>query len=226
MLENNFNILDNDYVTLWSRYLTSGSLDLNTLTKLAELGQIEAIQSYYLAEEDEQFPNFIIAKICDNLPDNYSGRHARLNREFINRNIKEPDINDIFLDKYYGELTKIITLAKIDYEENGNVMSGEKYLELFFSNVYNPDKKNNSSNINKLAKDIREKLIEMYERMGEPQYAFALGKNMVYFADSVEMNEYGITLLKELANREYSKKLNKYIIESNKMKSSASEFGD
>ena len=50
MLENNFNELDNDFVTIWSRYIVNHdeAQIMNDLEKLAELGQINAIQSYYL----------------------------------------------------------------------------------------------------------------------------------------------------------------------------------
>lgn len=50
MLEYNFNELDDDFITLWSRYLLSydATQIAADLEKLAELGQINAIQSYYL----------------------------------------------------------------------------------------------------------------------------------------------------------------------------------
>ena len=50
MLEYNFNELDDDFITLWSRYLLSHDETqiAADLEKLAELGQINAIQSYYL----------------------------------------------------------------------------------------------------------------------------------------------------------------------------------
>ena len=50
MLEYDFNELDNDFVTLWSKKIVSGedTLIFKDLTKLAELGQINAVQSWYL----------------------------------------------------------------------------------------------------------------------------------------------------------------------------------
>ena len=50
MLEHDFNELDNDYITLQSKYiLTKDASQISeNLEKLAELGQINAITSYYI----------------------------------------------------------------------------------------------------------------------------------------------------------------------------------
>lgn len=68
MLEYGFNELDNDFVTLWSRWIVSGgdSLIFKDLTKLAELGQINAVQSWYLLAKDNDY-NSVIDNFVSNL---------------------------------------------------------------------------------------------------------------------------------------------------------------
>ncbi len=49
MLEYNFNELDNDFITIWCRYISTQDISyiINDLEKLAELGQVNAVQSWY-----------------------------------------------------------------------------------------------------------------------------------------------------------------------------------
>ena len=70
MLEYDFNELDNDFISLWSKYLLTNDTSkiMKNITKLAELGQINAIQSYYILtdEENKQIDSFTNKT---NLPD-------------------------------------------------------------------------------------------------------------------------------------------------------------
>ena len=55
MLENDMQELNNDYVTLWSKYVLTN--DYNSISKdieaLAEMGQIDAIEKFYLHNDEE-----------------------------------------------------------------------------------------------------------------------------------------------------------------------------
>lgn len=56
MIEYGFNALDNDFITLWSNYILyhdKGQI-IKPLTMLAEKGQINAIQSWYLLKEESE----------------------------------------------------------------------------------------------------------------------------------------------------------------------------
>ena len=68
MLEYGFNELDNDFVTLWSKKIVSGedTLIFRDLTKLAELGQVNAMQSWYLLAKDND-DNVVIDNLVSNL---------------------------------------------------------------------------------------------------------------------------------------------------------------
>lgn len=48
MLQGNLTKLDNDFITIWSNYVLYREIDKEALRKLAEMGQINAVQSYYL----------------------------------------------------------------------------------------------------------------------------------------------------------------------------------
>lgn len=72
MLEYNFNELDNDYITCWCKYLLTGDkkLVMKELEGLAELGQINAIQNWYLFNKVGD--NINIDKLVDTLGDTYN----------------------------------------------------------------------------------------------------------------------------------------------------------
>ena len=76
-----------------------------------------------------------------------------------------------------------------------------------------------------LAVQIREELEKGYERLGEPQYAFALGKNLLFFGETEEEQKGGKYLLSELTHREYSKKLNNYKTTFDRLKEFADDNG-
>ena len=66
MLEYDFNELDNDFVTIWSKFLLTEdkAAIVNEIEALAELGQINAVQSWYLVRQGR--PNKIIDEIVSN----------------------------------------------------------------------------------------------------------------------------------------------------------------
>lgn len=84
MIEYDFDELDNDFITIWSNYILyqdKGRI-IGPLTMLAEKGQINAIQSWYLLKEASE-QNETIEKIVDNYKmDNFNQMHAVANRLF------------------------------------------------------------------------------------------------------------------------------------------------
>jgi len=54
-MNNKITSLDNDFITIWSGHSRDNDYDKiqNPLTKLAELGQINAVQAHYLYNGDE-----------------------------------------------------------------------------------------------------------------------------------------------------------------------------
>lgn len=89
MIEKDFDELDNDYITLWSRYSFDEDLKIFPyLEKLAELGNVHALCAFFLHEKK---PNKIIKQNWKQLEKNLS------NPEFM----KE---SDAYLLKMYYEL--------------------------------------------------------------------------------------------------------------------------
>ena len=70
MLEYNFSALDDDFITLWSQYIlyNDTSAIIKPLITLAECGQINAIQCWYLLKKPEEQNQTI-----DNLVDSFYG---------------------------------------------------------------------------------------------------------------------------------------------------------
>ena len=73
MIEYNFNELDNDFITCWCKYLLTGDIGLvmDDLEKLAELGQVNAIQEWYRFNEIGDNKN--IDELAKTICRNYSG---------------------------------------------------------------------------------------------------------------------------------------------------------
>lgn len=70
MLEEDFNELDNDFITLWSNKILTNNTSkiMPPLKQLAEQGQINAVQSYYLLKKDNEK-----SEVIDSIVDSYYG---------------------------------------------------------------------------------------------------------------------------------------------------------
>ena len=70
MLEEDFSQLDDDFITLWSNKILTNNTSkiMPPLKQLAEQGQINAVQSYYLLKKDDEK-----SEIIDSIVDSYYG---------------------------------------------------------------------------------------------------------------------------------------------------------
>lgn len=84
MLEYASTALDKDFMTLWSKYLLTGSMDQTRLTALAELGQVNAVQSYYLFTDAKQKNQTIDGIVDLYSPNDLNQQLAILNRRHRN----------------------------------------------------------------------------------------------------------------------------------------------
>lgn len=90
MLEFNYNSLDDEFVTFWSRHLTNAEETdmLGKLEKLAEKGQINAIQNWYLYKEVGE--NKKIDKIVESMSgENFNELFAMANYFFMRKDLYE-----------------------------------------------------------------------------------------------------------------------------------------
>ena len=128
MIEKNVSQLDQDFITIWSYYilyLESGmdGLTERTITSLAEQGQINAIQSYYLF--NEPFNNTVIDDHVLTL-ENKSGLH--FNEKFA-------------IHSYYESQEKSQTNKKQLYEEIESRMKANDCFDESFDELLEEVKK-------------------------------------------------------------------------------------
>ncbi len=243
MLEYGFNELDNDFVTLWSKKLVSDEdfLIFRDLTKLAELGQINAIQSWYLlAQRGDN--NEVIDNIVKNLGN--SGANALLAR--ANKNLFDTDIiielskwwaledegflyrdNDEFRDLterlrhtvFCCYLAGSIEAYYDNYEITHNPLVLERFYEMMrarkigYKNLIQVKCKASSTEFSKL----RKTLLEMYEQdKNNVAVAFALGKNLTLFKSNDKLKALGSKILTDLSMRELSSTLQDYEVKGTK----------
>lgn len=230
MLENNFNELDDDFITIWSYIcLQSSQPETKTLNKLkdlqrlAELGQINAFQSLFLFnlkyididKAVEKFDYLTDKNYEANFNEELAIYHARKNYNSDNGSSRASrfDYHDISLEQHRDIVLKKHEIA---YQISRNPLILERYYEI----KYNPDEHFFSSLITKRgAKKLREKLYNLHIlNLTENKYSFAYAKNLLFFGNKAEQ-KHGKNLLQILANKEYSQTLKDYLQElENKQK--------
>ena len=93
--------LDNDYITVISDFLLYEDIErvIDNITKLAELGQINALRTYYKLDgkKNENIEKHI-QKIIENNPRNFNEHLALAN--YYERDSKEVDEVDLLIQKY------------------------------------------------------------------------------------------------------------------------------
>ncbi len=244
MLEYGFNELDNDFVTLWSKKIVSGedSLIFEDLTKLAELGQINAIQSWYLlAKKDDD--NAIIDNNVSNLGNGGANELLAIAHKDFFKNDRLAQMCDFYTLKTYWDRTeaqdekmrnlkfKLINsdyISKFEastdnyynnYNITHNILMLERYFEMIAARTEILDEVQGfSMRVSKRRlKKLRKTLLERYEQdKNNVAVAYALGKNLTLFKSSMLLTSMGSRILTELSNRELSKTLQDYEVKGTK----------
>lgn len=220
MLEYDFNQLDDDFITLWSNFILYHNTNaiIEPLQRLAEKGQVNAIQCWYLLKKPEQ-QNQIIDRIVDGYyGDGFNESLAIANRTY---------------DRTKPELLAL--KEKIaEYHEKGKFRERDKLVEDFRATEY-AKQLVNAAELTELAATttksclIWERLFEIYTANGlilncnrisekghhsvrkalrkrlkvAPQDAvskFSLAKSLSFFSDKKKEFE-SVHILTELANR-------------------------
>ena len=212
MLEFDFNELDNDFITIWSRFiLKREEKSLKGIDELAALGQINAIQNVMLLS-DKFFngSSTALIKIYNNLkyledkkyePDfneelvirNANLRMTRTENELlilpqiVHKNLSNSEHLDLVLEK-----------TKDKYLTSKNPLVLEMYYETKVGK-----KIVSYYNIKKLRKTLK----EMYFLDSDnPSIVFAYAKNLCFFGSEKEKT-FGKKLLRNLSIREFSETL-------------------
>lgn len=245
MLEYDFNELDNDFVTLWSKKIVSGedTLIFRDLTKLAELGQINAIQSWYLLAKDND-DNSVIDNLVSNLGNGGANEQlaiahkdyfkndrlsqmcawGKLNSLGLDRTVTQDNeyigLRYKILGSAYGNYYKLaIEMYYSNYETTLNPLALERFYEMMggrtklHKKLISVDVRASSKEFRKL----RKTLLEMYEQdKNNVAVAFALGKNLTLFKANNKLKTLGNQILTDLSKRELSKTLQDYEIKGTK----------
>ena len=108
MIEYDFNELDNDFITLWSKFLLTNDKKaiIDGIEALAEMGQINAVQSWYLINQGTQNKNI------DKILSSYNGS-----------NFNE-----------YLAMANAIDLEEINRDINAGIKYADNYCETYFAN--------------------------------------------------------------------------------------------
>lgn len=252
MLENNFTPLDNDFITYWSRFILQWQEEPEVLEKLAELGQVNAMQSYYLVNKD-CVPNAVIEENAKALPQNnfnnqlvlahraYMKENDKITRasqeleddllkrkdiiqnsgvyytyeeeqrlRFLNENISS-NAQKLLYSNFGCGVTKSLTSTFELFKATQNPLVLERFCEVASGTPEVFIGAELSSLGKKAQKSARKLLMEKYKQEKDPQTEFALGKNLIFFEKtSKKLRLFGVSLLENLAKREYSEQLQSY----------------
>lgn len=212
MLEYDVTELDQDFMTLWSSYLLSGNMDFPRLTALAELGQINAVQSYYLFANTNQ-SNAKIDAIIDDYsaadPHQLLARLHRLSYENVVNGIPDgPELKRL----YHQNVIDLCTLY--DRTQNPLLLVQANEVATCDDLLAKSAKKQMHALAGKgLWQQFRNEAKGVGADRTEPATAvkFALGKHLVLFTPNnvLHKNEkkLGVELLTAIANRSYSPEL-------------------
>lgn len=213
MLEYDFNELDNDFITIWSKYIIyPTSCAPKGLEELAKLGQINAMQSVLLFD-DKHLNSVGDLKI-----------HMKSNLEYLENKSYEPSFNEelimyhamhrirytnneclLFHNLVRDNLSKsehikyVLTKHKSTYLNSNNPLILQRYYEI---------KKGHSKLVSKLnIKKLRMQLRELYYKdTNNSAVAFAYAKNLCFFGNKEEKN-IGRNILYNLSLRQFSASL-------------------
>lgn len=96
MLEYDFNQLDDDFITLWSHYILWNDAEkiIKPLERLAEKGQINAIQSWYLLKRQRDKNETIDAIVDGFYGDSFNEELAIAHREYDKSKSKLHELGD------------------------------------------------------------------------------------------------------------------------------------
>jgi len=248
MLEYNFTELDNDFITLWSRYILTDDMkcEIKVLKELAEKGQINAIQSWYLFREIGDSPK-IDAIVEGYKGDSYNEMFAKSNYAYADE-VKFKEYEELMKkmekayedwQRYDGEedyrcfaktrseiydhsmcanVINAINLSHSNARTTNNYLVFERMNEMkaWYANIAPAISQSELDELNddiqKLNKTIIKELYKQYKKLiaqgktvsDNPQLGFALGKACCLFPNTSKNRGFGLSLLKELAEREYT----------------------
>lgn len=222
MLGNKLSRKDVDFIILLSTYLLNEDYSTiqDKITRLAELGQVNAIQYFYLMKPEFEV-NYKIDKKLEGLLGVESFEVDFAVKNYLNAKKKT---DEHFPNKYEGieklegktvfEAEKeCFKKIKLLLEQNQNPIIFERYLEIKFllgKKLTIKDRQN--------IKKIEEKLLKNYkENPKNVENTFALAKLMALFSEDDNHKILGKQILSEISKIELSSKMKEVVLPQSKL---------
>ena len=209
MLEYDFNQLDDDFITLWSKFMLSYDKDdiIVPLEQLAEKGQINAIQQWYIWKNPEQRNkniddivngfakgtfNEAYAIACATYSKNKNlirevGREISRNKilGIANFDKKYFELNDRLIEElkssdYVKQISIVAEFTLMSAQTTNNCLIYERLLEIYRNNSLFLDSANFEKSFSNFVKEALLKKLDKEPK--DPKLLFALAKNLIYFS--------------------------------------------
>lgn len=209
MLEYDFNQLDDDFITLWSKFMLSYEKDdiIVPLEQLAEKGQINAIQQWYIWKNPEHRNkniddivkgftkgtfNEAYAIACATYSKNKNqmrevGREISRNKilGIANFDKKYFELNDRLIEElkssdYVKQISIVATFTLMSAQTTNNCLIYERLLEIYRNNSLFLDSANFENSLSNFVKEALLKKLDKEPK--DPKLLFALAKNLIYFS--------------------------------------------
>ncbi len=240
MLKKVFTELDNDFITIWSRILLPNKKEetdvLNDLERLAELGQVNAVQTFYSVAEKEK-KNLIISKSVDNYPDddfecliaktykkqceeNYKGLSSEFIRSILRNDFENQDKikNQMLHLESFQLLCKTKKCCLEEYNKTKDPLILQRFFEIASASTPWANLDENEI-FKKNYNSVRKKLVaKLQDNPDNLEVLFALAKNM-YFSSYYTLfpkTRQGKQILAKFKSRPYSKTLQQHINQFNR----------
>ncbi len=211
--------LDNDFITIWSHYILSQSKSaaFYEVAKLAELGQLDAQQKWFLISGNLQC-DAVNRQVKEYKTDDYmqclvlANKYYNAEKDVLKMLIKDMKSQDtkagyqsyrfdITQLNYYRYLSQAISLCDEKIKSgNGTLFDQEMYLEMMLQNPLHTDE--DLKNYRKVRSALA---CEYCKDKSDPKIAFALSMNYRNFGRK-KINTYKSNLiLQRLSQRKLSK---------------------
>ena len=231
MLEYDFNELDNDFITLWSKYIlwNDATSIIKPLERLAEMGQINAIQSWYLIKKQEERNEKI-----DAIVDSYYGKSFNEAIAIACREYDRSRIELIELSKQIRENYDLgVELAQTKYDQGYIIPKEENRYFIEMNRLIEEYKNTEYAKLLTIAADLTEqacrtaKTISVFERLFEIYAAnpLVLDNDRISEKTIVEVKKMARSVINDKKTSEEDKTRSKFILGKNILFFSKKEKG-
>ncbi len=212
MLDTSTNDLGHCFISLWSKYLLDGNYDdiRCKIIKLAELGEVHAIQVYYLYEEthnNRKIANKVLEKKGEFVSKNHKWAFAKYcyykSKVDINEIVKDIENRKKFWSNASASYYTFVQYFKEAIKNPG--LHYFEYLSTYPSELLKYTNANfdinSEENILRLKEDRKYALRVYRDYPNNDRARFAVAKHLYLFGTSSKDKKFAAKILEELASR-------------------------